>query len=151
MFLNISDLLFLYICRILMQSYQHMCQRTQVIDIQSYATQGYAAPEFVNTGSISAKSDVYSYGILLLVLLTRRPALKSTLMGEEAVVDWIKAFREKLLQMMDPRLKGQYPKKAAFTVATLALQCTLVQASSRPEMSDVLQKLKKAVRPSKCI
>ncbi|XP_056690867.1 probable serine/threonine-protein kinase PBL3 isoform X2 [Spinacia oleracea] len=113
---------------------------TQVNDIQGYATQGYA-----DTGCVSAMSDVYSYGILLLVLLTGRKPLTKSMIGDQRLLNWVTLFRRKLIQIMDTKLERQYPENAAITIATLALQCTHFNPSFRPKMSEVLEKLQKAL------
>ncbi|XP_057530641.1 probable serine/threonine-protein kinase PBL3 [Amaranthus tricolor] len=117
------------------------------VSTQVMGTQGYAAPEYVATGRLSAKSDVYSYGVVLLELLTGRRALdKSRVIVEQSLVDWAKPYlgdRRKVFRIMDTKLEGQYPQKAAFTVATLALQCLNPEPRSRPKMSEVLEELEK--------
>ncbi|KNA16897.1 hypothetical protein SOVF_085110, partial [Spinacia oleracea] len=60
---------------------------TQVNDIQGYATQGYADTVFA-PGCVSAMSDVYSYGILLLVLLTGRKPLTKSMIGDQRLLNW---------------------------------------------------------------
>lgn len=42
---------------------------------------------------------------------------------------------------MDTKLEGQYPQKAAFAAATLALKCLNADFKSRPEMSEVVAAL----------
>lgn len=90
---------------------------------------------------------MYSYGVVLLELLTGRRALdKSRVGAEQSLVDWAKPYlgdRRKLFRIMDTKLLGQYPQKAAYTVATLALQCLNPEPRSRPKMSEVLEELKK--------
>lgn len=117
------------------------------VSTQVMGTQGYAAPEYVATGRLSARSDVYSYGVVLLELLTGRRALDKSRVGvEQSLVDWAKPYlgdRRKLFRIMDTKLEGQYPQKAAFTVASLALQCLNPEPRSRPKMSEVLEELEK--------
>ncbi|KAL9240874.1 hypothetical protein vseg_015046 [Gypsophila vaccaria] len=117
------------------------------VSTQVMGTQGYAAPEYVATGRLSAKSDVYSYGVVLLELLSGRRALdKSKVLDEQRLVEWAKPYlgdRRKLFRIMDTKLEGQYPQKAAFTVASLAVQCLHPEPRSRPKMSEILEELEK--------
>ncbi|GMH27603.1 hypothetical protein Nepgr_029446 [Nepenthes gracilis] len=110
-------------------------------------TQGYAAPEYVATGRLSAKSDVYSFGVVLLELLTGRRALDKSKAGiEQSLVDWGKPYlgdKRKLFRIMDTKLAGQYPQKAAFAVGTLAHQCLSSEPKARPRMANVLDELEK--------
>ncbi|XP_020257331.1 probable serine/threonine-protein kinase PBL3 [Asparagus officinalis] len=115
------------------------------VSTQVMGTHGYAAPEYVATGRLSAKADVYSFGVVLLELLSGRRALDKNKIGiEQNLVDWARPFlgdKRKLYKIMDSRLGGQYPKKAAFTIATLALRCISNEARLRPKMSEVLATL----------
>ncbi|KAL5759570.1 hypothetical protein ACOSQ2_018408 [Xanthoceras sorbifolium] len=112
------------------------------VSTQVMGTHGYAAPEYVATGRLTAKSDVYSFGVVLLELLSGRCAVDKTKAGiEQSLVDWAKPYlsdKRKLFRIMDTKLGGQYPQKAAYTAATLALQCLNTEAKLRPRMSEVL-------------
>ncbi|KAL1804360.1 hypothetical protein ACET3Z_033007 [Daucus carota] len=115
------------------------------VSTQVMGTQGYAAPEYVATGRLTAKSDVYGFGVVLLELLTGRRAVdKSKVVVEQNLVDWALPYlsdKRKLFRIMDTKLEGQYPQKAAFAAATLALQCLNADFKSRPEMSEVVAAL----------
>ncbi|KAM0952939.1 putative protein kinase RLK-Pelle-RLCK-VIIa-2 family [Dioscorea sansibarensis] len=117
------------------------------VSTQVMGTHGYAAPEYVATGRLSAKADVYSFGVVLLELLSGRRALDRSKVGiEQSLVDWAKpwlADKRKLFRIMDSRLEGQYPKKGAHVVATIALQCLANDPRSRPRMSEVMATLEK--------
>ncbi|XP_027340815.1 probable serine/threonine-protein kinase PBL2 [Abrus precatorius] len=109
-------------------------------------TQGYAAPEYVATGHLTPRSDVYSYGVVLLELLTGRRAVEDDRPGfsEETLVDWAKPFlsdSRRVLRIMDTRLGGQYSKKGAQAAAALALQCLNTDPKFRPPMVEVLAAL----------
>ncbi|XP_021807447.1 probable serine/threonine-protein kinase PBL3 isoform X1 [Prunus avium] len=121
------------------------------VSTQVMGTQGYAAPEYVATGRLTAKSDVYSFGVVLLELLSGRRAVDKTKVGlEQNLVDWTKPYlgdRRKLFRIMDTKLEGQYPQKAAFTAATLASQCLCAESKLRPTMSVVLATLEQLEAP----
>lgn len=109
-------------------------------------TKGYAAPEYVATGRLTTKSDVYSFGVVLLELLSGRRALGDERAGgvdEETLVDWAKPLLgdKRVLRIMDTRMGGQYPKKEAQAVASLAYQCLDFDPKLRPSMLDVVGKL----------
>lgn len=99
-------------------------------------------------GHLTPKSDVYSFGVVLLELLTGRRAMDDERAGsvEETLVDWAKPFlsdTKRVLRIMDTRLGGQYPKKAAQTAAELTLQCLHTDPKYRPLMIDVLATLER--------
>jgi serine/threonine protein kinase len=51
----------------------------------------YVAPEYAMTGHLLVKSDVYSYGVVLLELLTgRKPVDMSHPTGQENLVTWVR-------------------------------------------------------------
>lgn len=108
-------------------------------------TQGYVAPEYALTGHLTTKSDVYSYGVVLLELLTGRvPVDMKRPQGEGVLVSWALpqlSDRERVVQIMDPALEGQYSMKEVVQVAAIAAMCVQPEADYRPLMADVVQSL----------
>ncbi|CAL5055082.1 unnamed protein product [Urochloa decumbens] len=105
-------------------------------------TYGYAAPEYVATGHLYVKSDVYGFGVVLVEILTGLRALDTDRpAAQHSLVDWAKPFladRKKLPRLIDPRLEGQYPSRAAQRAAQLALRCLAADHSNRPSMREVV-------------
>lgn len=105
-------------------------------------TYGYAAPEYVMTGHLTARSDVYGFGVVLLeMLLGRRAVDKSRPSREHNLVEWARPLlnnNKKVLRILDPRLEGQYTARTAMKVAGLAYQCLSQNPKGRPVMSDVV-------------
>ncbi|KAH0857107.1 hypothetical protein HID58_085368 [Brassica napus] len=106
----------------------------------------YVAPEYAMTGHLLVKSDVYSYGVVLLELLTgRKPVDMSQPSGEENLVTWARpllANREGLEQLVDPTLAGTYDFNDMAKVAAIASMCVHQEVSHRPFMGEVVQALK---------
>ncbi|KDP26841.1 hypothetical protein JCGZ_17999 [Jatropha curcas] len=108
-------------------------------------TYGYAAPEYIATGQLFVKSDVYGFGVVLAEMLTglrafdtRRPS------GQRNLVDWVKPHlinRRKLKNIMDSRLQGKYPPKEASKIAHLAVKCLQPNPILRPSMKEVAETL----------
>ncbi|XP_021769949.1 probable serine/threonine-protein kinase PIX13 [Chenopodium quinoa] len=110
-------------------------------------TYGYAAPEYIATGHLYVKSDVYGFGVVIVELLTGLRALDTTRpTNKQTLVDWIKPHlsdKRKLKSVMDTRLEGKYPSKAAVATAELALSCLAHEPRARPSMQEVLESLVK--------
>ncbi|MCL7030056.1 hypothetical protein MKW94_009185 [Papaver nudicaule] len=113
-------------------------------------TFGYVAPEYAMTGHLLVKSDVYSYGVVLLELLTgRRPVDMSQPSGQENLVTWARPIlrdKERLEEIADPRLGGKYSKDDFVRVCTIAAACVAPEANQRPTMGEVVQSLKMVQR-----
>ncbi|XVF75335.1 hypothetical protein PTKIN_Ptkin13bG0179700 [Pterospermum kingtungense] len=108
-------------------------------------TYGYAAPEYMQTGHLTARSDIYSFGVVLLEMLTGKRALdKNRPSREQNLVDWAKPYltsKRKILQVMDARIEGQYTLDAALKAAYLALQCLSIEPKLRPNMNTIVKAL----------
>ncbi|RDX85461.1 putative serine/threonine-protein kinase PIX13 [Mucuna pruriens] len=110
-------------------------------------TYGYAAPEYMATGHLYVKSDVYGFGVVLVEILTGQRALdQNRPSGQHNLTEWVKPYlhdRRKLKNIMDSRLEGKYPSKAAFRIAQLALKCLAPEPKQRPSMKEVLENLER--------
>ncbi|XP_020679912.1 probable serine/threonine-protein kinase PIX13 [Dendrobium catenatum] len=108
-------------------------------------TCGYAAPEYIATGHLYVKSDVYGFGVVLLEMLSGQRALDTNRPSDQHnLIDWAKPYlvdRKKLARLMDPRLEGKYPSKGALQAAQLTLRCLANEPKSRPSMKEVLETL----------
>ncbi|KAF2318806.1 hypothetical protein GH714_010847 [Hevea brasiliensis] len=108
-------------------------------------TYGYAAPEYMATGHLTKKSDIYSFGVVLLEILSGRRAIdKSKPTREQNLVDWARHYlgsKRKVFQVMDARLEGQYSLKDALKAANLAVQCLSTEPRFRPNVEEVVKEL----------
>ncbi|RVW57055.1 putative serine/threonine-protein kinase PBL19 [Vitis vinifera] len=106
-------------------------------------TVGYAAPEYVHTGRLTAKSDVWSFGVVLYELITGRRAVERNLpRSEQKLLEWVRPYvsdSKKFHLIVDPRLEGEYCIKSAQKLASLANKCLSKQPKSRPKMSEVVE------------
>ncbi|KAG6733433.1 hypothetical protein I3842_01G225500 [Carya illinoinensis] len=109
-------------------------------------TFGYLAPEYAMTGHLLVKSDVYSYGVVLLELLTgRKPVDLSQPPGQENLVAWARPLltnEEGLETIIDPAIKSNISFNSVAKVAAIASMCVQPEVSHRPFMGEVVQALK---------
>ncbi|PWA51487.1 serine/threonine/dual specificity protein kinase, catalytic domain-containing protein [Artemisia annua] len=104
-------------------------------------TFGYFDPEYFSTGRLTRKSDVFSFGVIMLEILCRKRAVDSSLDEEEwGLVGWAQdSLRKgKLKQIIDPELRGEISLKCLNEYAKLVDGCLHSRAKLRITMAEVL-------------
>ncbi|KAK9749125.1 hypothetical protein RND81_02G104100 [Saponaria officinalis] len=113
-------------------------------------TYGYAAPDYIETGHLTSKSDVWSFGVVLYEILSGRRSMdRSRPKSEHILLDWVKQFptdSKKFTSIMDPRLESLYSVNAARKIAKLAESCLVKSSKERPKMSEVVEKLQRIIK-----
>ncbi|KAK1410995.1 hypothetical protein QVD17_37538 [Tagetes erecta] len=109
-------------------------------------TFGYLAPEYAVTGKVTTKADVFSYGVVLMELLTGLMALDEDRPEEsQYLASWfwsIKTNKEKLMAAVDPALNANEETFETISViAELAGHCTAREPSQRPDMGHAVNVL----------
>lgn len=106
-------------------------------------TLGYVSPEAALTGESTKESDVYSFGIVLLELLTgKRPAMFTQ--EDEDIVKWVKKQlqRRQITELLEPGLLELDPESSEWEEFLLGVKvgllCTAPDPLDRPTMSDVV-------------
>lgn len=111
-------------------------------------TLGYLAPELPRTGKATESSDVYAFGALLLeVVCGRRPIEPKALPEELVLVDLVwEKFREgRALDVIDPKLNGEYNESEVMMVIKLGVMCSHNAPIARPSMRQVVRYLDEEV------
>jgi len=107
---------------------------------------GYMDPEYVVTQELTEKSDVYSYGVVLLELVTGRRAIQDN----RNLVEWAQTFissESKLSQLVDPNLKEFFDYDQLQTIVTIVKWCTHPEGRARPSIKQVLRLLYESSDP----
>ncbi|KAG2717622.1 hypothetical protein I3760_03G184200 [Carya illinoinensis] len=107
-------------------------------------TFGYVAPEYANSGLLNEKSDIYSFGVLLLEAITGRdPVDYARPVNEVNLVEWLKMMvgTSKAEEVVDPGLEVKPTTRVLKHTLLAALRCVDPDADKRPKMSQVVRML----------
>lgn len=111
-------------------------------------TFGYMAPEYASSGKLTDRSDVFSFGVVLLELITgRKPVDPSRPLGDESLVEWVRPLLVHALEvgnceeLVDPRLENNFVKTEMLRMIEVATACVRHSAPKRPRMVQVLRAL----------
>jgi serine/threonine protein kinase len=125
--------------------------KTQTLDITTSVhlkgTPGYVDPVYYATGQVNEKNDVYSYGVVLLELVTGKRAIENT----TSLVTWCREFQYSdpdlgpflLPKMVDEKIKpcSESMQQQQLAVVQLAMACVDDNPDRRPNMKEVVKKL----------
>lgn len=107
-------------------------------------TFGYVSPEYACTGMLNEGSDVYSFGILLMEIITgRSPVDYSRPPAEMNLVDWFKGMvaNRRGEEVVDPLIEVQPPPRNLKRALLVCLRCIDLDVAKRPKMGQIVHML----------
>ncbi|KAG6524963.1 serine/threonine-protein kinase-like protein At3g51990 [Zingiber officinale] len=106
-------------------------------------TLGYLDPSYVTPENLSTKTDVFSFGILLLEIMSGRKAI-DVAYSPPSVVEWAVPLLRKgmVATLFDPRIAPPKDPVARKQLASLATSCVRSYKEMRPSMQEVVEQLK---------
>ncbi|KAK4261316.1 hypothetical protein QN277_004330 [Acacia crassicarpa] len=111
-------------------------------------TFGYMAPEYATSGKLTDRSDVFSFGVVLLELLTgRKPVDQTQPLGDESLVEWARPHLIHAVEtgdfskLIDTRLENRYVESEVLRMIEAAAACVRHSAPKRPRMLQVVRAL----------
>nr|GMD00070.1 probable receptor-like protein kinase At1g49730 [Ipomoea batatas] len=109
-------------------------------------TPGYMDPEYVITQELTEKSDIYSYGVVLLELVTARRAIQDN----KNLVEWAQIYimsDSRITELVDPDIGDSYDFDQLQTLVAIIRWCTQREGSARPSIKQVLRLLYECADP----
>ncbi|KAG5401668.1 hypothetical protein IGI04_016275 [Brassica rapa subsp. trilocularis] len=109
-------------------------------------TPGYLDPEYYQTNWLTEKSDIYSFGIVLLEIITNRPIIQQS-REKPHLVEWVSFMITKgdIGSIMDPNLHQNYDIGSVWKAIEIAMSCLSPSSIGRPNMSQVAKGLKECL------
>ncbi|XP_022860121.1 cold-responsive protein kinase 1-like [Olea europaea var. sylvestris] len=107
-------------------------------------TLGYTAPEYAIRGELSEKADIFSFGVLVLEIISCRKNTDLSLPSEMQYLPeyaWKLYERSKLVNLIDPRIRDRSLEKDVLQAIHVAFLCLKPCANLRPPMSEIVAML----------
>ncbi|KAF5774463.1 putative protein kinase RLK-Pelle-CrRLK1L-1 family [Helianthus annuus] len=120
-------------------------QKCTYVSTTVKGTFGYMDPNYFNTGRLTRKSDVYAFGVVLLEVLSGRPALDASL--DEGLAVWAQELirRGRVTQIISSSLRDHISKSSLKEFSRIAVRCLISHPNQRPTMTEVVGSLDRAL------
>nr|XP_029145864.1 probable receptor-like protein kinase At1g30570 [Arachis hypogaea] len=121
------------------------------VSSQIKGTPGYLDPAYCSSFHVTKFTDVYSFGVILLQLVSARPAVDTNeVQSKQHIIDWASPSLEKgnVEEIIDANLLCQSEPcnmRVMLKMGQLALRCVVQEPKSRPTMIQVCQELEQAL------
>lgn len=108
---------------------------------------------YYTTNRLTEKSDVFSYGVVLLEMITGRPAIGNININEQMgqssnhVIQWVNSVLGDgdVKSIVDTRLREDFDVNSAWKAVELAMACVSVTSTTRPPMNHMVNELKECL------
>ena len=107
-------------------------------------TLGYLAPEYAMWGKVSKSCDVYSFGILLMEIVTGRKPIEKLPSGlRRTITEWAEPLisNGRFKHLADPKLRGNFDESQLKQAISVAALCVQSEPEKRPNMKEVVSLL----------
>ncbi|PSR93325.1 Leucine-rich repeat receptor-like protein kinase [Actinidia chinensis var. chinensis] len=123
------------------------CDESMSVIAGSY---GYIAPEYAYTLQVDEKSDIYSFGVVLMEILTGKRSVESEFGEGNSIVDWVRSkikTKQGLIDVLDKNAGASCAsvREEMMLLLRVALICTSRNPADRPSMRDVVSMLQEAM------
>ncbi|XVF11211.1 hypothetical protein REPUB_Repub08aG0006500 [Reevesia pubescens] len=110
---------------------------------------GYIAPEYAYTLQVDEKSDIYSFGVVLMEILSGKRSVDSEFGDGNSIVDWVRSKiknKDRIIDILDKNAGASCAsvREEMMQMLRIALLCTSRNPADRPSMRDVVLMLQEA-------
>ncbi|XP_031117192.1 putative leucine-rich repeat receptor-like protein kinase At2g19210 isoform X2 [Ipomoea triloba] len=125
-------------------------EENSYVSTKVVGTPGYLDPEYFESRRLTEKSDVFSFGIVILELISGRlPVILND--KKPHIIQWVNFFIETgdIRKIIDPKLKEEFEVDSVWKALELAMDCVSPTSIKRPNMDYVVTKLKECLSAEK--